>query len=166
MSKKQQAATQARPRDANGHFLKGDVVPPVMPEMNQRAPKEPPPQESFATFVTLAGVGKSHAILLKRTEEEWIQEPGQDAPRRVPKRDSAVVIRFVEGVYTTADPVIIESLLEDPKARFGLDIDINRHDPTRYWRLRGDFKFTVQENVEITGPRIGHGPVTQRLATV
>jgi hypothetical protein len=127
--------------------------------------KEHAPDE-FATFVTLAGAGKSHTIQLKPREEKMVQIGGESGARMVPVQGSGVRIRFVEGAYTTADEWIIDQLLTNPKCGFGTDIDINRRDPTGYWRKSGRFEFVVNQTVTITDSNIGRGPLTQRQAKV
>ena len=127
--------------------------------------KEYAPDE-FATFVTMKSVGKSHTIQLKPREEERVRIAGETADRLIPVQSSGIRIRFVEGTYTTPDPWVIEQLLTNPKCRFGTEIDINRHDPTEYWRKSGRFNFVVDKTVIMTDANIGRGALTQGVAKV
>lgn len=142
------------------------VLPEVRPiTMNAGlGKKETHDRSEFATFVTQPGIGKMHGFLLKPTEERDEQLPGARAPHTVPVRGSKIEVRFAAGVYVTTNEWIIERMLiEDPTAPGycgrGRDFDINKHDPTGYWRNHG-FQFNVVEQVTITGPRLGSGPVT------
>jgi hypothetical protein len=128
----------------------------------------------YATFVTLPPVGSSHTIRLEPMREEMVQEAGMDAPRRLPVQGSGKRVQFFEGEFVTKDPHIIKQLLHNPKWKFGIDIDINRSDPTGFWRKYaeehpGTFSFEVEEVVTIkntgdvnlgTGPR----PLSPELA--
>lgn len=134
------------------------VMNPTSIAPNSRRPKKNDP-ESYATFVTLKAAGKGHTVLIRPTAEEDVQMPGERGPRRIPIQGSCIKVRFAEGTYTTNDPNIIEILL-DEKTGFGRDYDINRHDPTGYWRKRGDFEVEVVESVTIKGGRTMKGAMS------
>lgn len=120
--------------------------------------------EDWATFVALPTVGKGHTIQIERSQEQLIQEAGMSAPRPVPVRGSGRRIRFAEGTFQTNDPELIAELTTGPRAvrvyNFGTDYDINRTDPTGYWRKHG-WPFIKEEKFVITGsPALVDGPVT------
>jgi len=120
----------------------------------------------FATFVTMPSVGKSHTIQLEPRQERDLQIPGERGARQVTVQGSGKRIRFVEGAFTTPDPEIIDILLTDPKCRFGTEIDINRRDPTGYWRKSGKFDFVTDTRIIMTDQNIGQGALNRQAAKV
>lgn len=147
-------------------FAKRDGIDVPVPPVSIQPIKGARDTSEFATFVVLPGCGKGHQIRLAPTEEENVQIPGEKGTRRVPKQGTGIKVRFVEGQYSTWDPGIIESLLTNPKYGFGVHIDINRHDPTGYWKKSGLFEIRTHEVVEVVGPAIGQGALNSRVAKV
>ena len=140
----------------------------------QQDSKGPGPKDSaesdWATFVTLPSVGKGHTIQLLPREERLVQEAGMVAPRPREVQGSGWRVRFAEGTFQTNKPELIKELTESERAvevyKFGTDYDINRSDPTGYWRKHG-WAFKKNETFVITsGPRTVEGPVSSMAGAV